>query len=393
VIQQLPDELRDPVCIFYLVLRGLDSVEDDMTFPLQHKRPLLLSFHEKLSQDGWTIRDVGDGPDYRVLLAHFDKVITVFKTLKAPYQNVIADVTKRMGKGMSDFAEKKLVNTTDDYNLYCHYVAGLVGHGLTRLFACSNLEDAKLESEDSLRVGNSMGLFLQKTNIIRDYLEDLDAGRTWWPQQIWGEHAKSLDHFKHHPTAPESVACLNHMVTDALELVPDCLQYLTRLSDPLIFRFCAIPQVMAIATLAQVYNNTDVFRRVVKIRKGLTAKLMLDTNNMDAVYSTFHALSKTMLQAVPEGDPSSKRTRELLQFIITATSGVPNNRCIEWASRIIWTVLIVSAIYLLYQTRQKNIDMELTGRVPSRPSLDWVIAVVFFLCLSYVFGFFGLSYV
>ncbi len=30
VIQQLPQELQDPVCIFYLVLRGLDSVEDDM---------------------------------------------------------------------------------------------------------------------------------------------------------------------------------------------------------------------------------------------------------------------------------------------------------------------------------------------------------------------------
>ena len=25
-----------------------------------------------------------------------------------------------------------------------------------------------------------MGLFLQKTNIIRDYLEDLEDGRTWY---------------------------------------------------------------------------------------------------------------------------------------------------------------------------------------------------------------------
>jgi len=30
-----------------------------------------------------------------------------------------------------------------------------------------------------------MGLFLQKTNIIRDYLEDLDSGRTFWPDEIW----------------------------------------------------------------------------------------------------------------------------------------------------------------------------------------------------------------
>src|SRR5258708_4494387 len=40
VIQQLPAELRDPVCVFYLVLRGLDSVEDDMTYPAEKRLPL-----------------------------------------------------------------------------------------------------------------------------------------------------------------------------------------------------------------------------------------------------------------------------------------------------------------------------------------------------------------
>ncbi len=73
------------------------------------------------------------------------------------------------------------------------------------------------------------------------------------------------------------------------------------------FRFCAIPQVMAIATLAQVYNNKHVFSRVVKIRKGLSAKLMLDTNTMEDVYRVFHHLAKKMLDNVPSRDPSAKR--------------------------------------------------------------------------------------
>jgi len=30
-----------------------------------------------------------------------------------------------------------------------------------------------------------MGLFLQKTNIIRDYLEDYVDGRAFWPQDVW----------------------------------------------------------------------------------------------------------------------------------------------------------------------------------------------------------------
>ncbi len=31
-----------------------------------------------------------------------------------------------------------------------------------------------------------MGLFLQKTNIIRDYLEDFVDGRAFWPQEVRG---------------------------------------------------------------------------------------------------------------------------------------------------------------------------------------------------------------
>lgn len=83
-----------------------------------------------------------------------------------------------------------------DYNRYCFYVAGLVGVGLSRLFAAGGApnERAFLElftaslilrastglessfySDDADRgekgLSNGMGLFLQKTNIIRDYLE------------------------------------------------------------------------------------------------------------------------------------------------------------------------------------------------------------------------------
>lgn len=48
VIQRLPSELRDAVCIFYLVLRALDTVEDDMAIEVGIKVPLLRAFHEKI---------------------------------------------------------------------------------------------------------------------------------------------------------------------------------------------------------------------------------------------------------------------------------------------------------------------------------------------------------
>jgi hypothetical protein len=48
-------------------------------------------------------------------------------------------------------------------------------------------------------LANHMGLYLQKTNIIRDYLEDITeepAPRMFWPKQIWGKYANELADFK-----------------------------------------------------------------------------------------------------------------------------------------------------------------------------------------------------
>lgn len=142
-----------------------------------------------------------------------------------------------MGEGMAEFAGRNLLQGTidiADYNLYCHYVAGLVGEGLTRLFA-------RFESPQVLKtaktLGNTMGLFLQKTNITRDFLEDLRDGRAFYPKEIWGRYASSLEEL----AEKQDLKCLNHMVTDALHCVPESLRYMQQLRTPEIFKFCAIP--------------------------------------------------------------------------------------------------------------------------------------------------------
>ena len=183
------------------------------------------------------------------------------------------------------------------YNRYCHFVAGLVGEGCARLFVARKLEDPQMAKE--LHLADQMGLFLQKTNIIRDYLEDYVDGRAFWPQSIWKKYSKSgdLGYFADQSkkeNMEESRKCLNELVTDALELAPDCLAFLSMLKCPEVFRFCAIPQVMAIATLERLYNNLDVFTGVVKIRKGLACKLVLNSNDISEVKSSFHMFAKSI---------------------------------------------------------------------------------------------------
>ena len=310
VIQQLNNELRDAVCIFYLVLRALDTVEDDTSIAEDVKVPILIDFHRHIYDNDWHF--ACGTKEYKVLMDQFHHVSTAFLELGKNYQDAIEDITKRMGAGMAKFICKE-VETIDDYDEYCHYVAGLVGLGLSKLFHASGSED--LATED---LSNSMGLFLQKTNIIRDYLEDINEipkSRMFWPREIWSKYVSKLEGLKYEENSVKAVQCLNDMVTNALMHSEDALKYMSALRDPSIFRFCAIPQIMAIGTLALCYNNIEVFRGVVKMRRGLTAKVIDRTKTMADVYGAFFDFASMLESKVDKNDPNAKKTLSRLGAI------------------------------------------------------------------------------
>lgn len=201
--------------------------------------------------------------------------------MKNRYRQVIKETARKMGAGMAEFIEKD-VESIADYDLYCHYVAGLVGYGLSELFIKSGLE-TDVELVNNTQLSNEMGLFLQKTNIIRDFHEDIHEDRVFWPSNVWKKHAKLLEDFLEPSNIDNAVRCLNELVTNALTHAPSVLDYLSRLKDQQIFNFCAIPQVMAIATLALIYNNKGVFKGAEKIRRGLAAKVNLP--NLEIFFS------------------------------------------------------------------------------------------------------------
>ncbi|XP_059647608.1 squalene synthase 1 isoform X1 [Cornus florida] len=323
VIQQLGTDLRNAVCIFYLVLRALDTVEDDTSIPTEVKVPILMAFHRHIYDPDWHF-SCGT-KDYKVLMDEFHHVSTAFLELGRSYQEAIEDITMRMGAGMAKFICKE-VETTDDYDEYCHYVAGLVGLGLSKLFHASGTEDL---ASDYL--SNSMGLFLQKTNIIRDYLEDINEipkSRMFWPRQIWSKYVNKLEDLKYEENSIKAVQCLNDMVTNALLHAEDALTYMSALRDPAIFKFCAIPQIMAIGTLALCYNNVEVFRGVVKMRRGLTAKVIDRTKTMSDVYGAFFDFSCMLKSKVDKNDPNATKTLSRLDTILKTCrdSGTLNKR-------------------------------------------------------------------
>lgn len=308
VIEQLHPDMRDAVMIFYVVLRGLDTIEDDTGLDNNVKLPLLGSFRDVLKRKDWTFDDISPSEKDGVVLREFDVVLRQFHELKSEYQDVIADIADRMGKGMAEYAAKESqhnydgVKTIADYDLYCHHVAGIVGEGLTRMALIAGFADRSLAKTPQLY--ESMGLFLQKTNIIRDYREDLDDGRSFWPQEVWKKYAKDLREFLKAENTDQGLFCISGLVVHSLRHVTDVLEYLSKVHDESLFRFCAIPQVMSIATLELVFNNPQVFQKNVKISKGLTAELILGSKEMPSVYKIFRHFVREIHRRNNPQDPN-----------------------------------------------------------------------------------------
>lgn len=309
VIQELHPELRDAVMLFYMVLRALDTMEDDMTLDPAVKVPLLRTFHEKLALKEYLFTDLGPNEKDRVVLVGFTNILVEYHKLKPAYQDIIRDMTEQMGNGMADYIVDDQFNllgvqTLKDFDLYCHYVAGLVGEGLTRLMALAGFADDDLVA-DGFAKCESMGLFLQKTNIIRDYNEDMHDGRSFYPKEVWSKYTAELPLFyKNKAFEQAGVWCINELVLNSLGHAKDVLSYLSLVRDPSSFSFCAIPQVMAIANLDLVYNNKTVLYRNVKIRKGTTVLLILESRTLPGVVRIFRRYIKRLNNKADVNDPN-----------------------------------------------------------------------------------------
>ncbi|KGQ00656.1 farnesyl-diphosphate farnesyltransferase [Paracoccidioides lutzii Pb01] len=227
VILELHPELLLPVCLFYLILRGLDTIEDDTSIPLKTKEPLLRNFHNFLDEDGWSFN--GNRPEEkdRELLVQFH-------------------------------------------------------NGLTRLFVEAGFANPALLNRPELYI--SMGLFLQKTNIIRDVKEDHVDKRCFWPKEIWSKHVDQFEDLFKPENRTVALNCNAEMILNALDHADECLFYLAGLKEQSIFNFCAIPQSMAIATLELCFRNEAIFERNVKITKGIACQLMVQSTQNVRVF-------------------------------------------------------------------------------------------------------------
>ncbi|KAJ2695003.1 bifunctional farnesyl-diphosphate farnesyltransferase/squalene synthase, partial [Coemansia spiralis] len=306
-------------------------------------------------QEGWTFKESGPGEKDALLLVEFDVVIREFLRLPDEYQEVIADITRQMGAGMAKYTQAR-VESLEDYHEYCHYVAGLVGHGLSRLFAVSGLEDRAVG--ERLELANSMGLFLQKTNITRDIHEDVLDGRCFWPKAIWGKYAETEEELITKANRERGVDALNEMCFNALQHIPDVLEYLGQIKEPSLFRFCAIPQTMAVATIVLCYDNPRVLEDNVKIRKGEALKLISQSTSIERVKTVFYRYMEQLEKKNHPDNPMYEPVAKIIDrtkrdIANTLKGGVPVSFTKEYLVLLMF-VAVAGAFFYSYHSEQQQ---------------------------------------
>ncbi len=83
---------------------------------------------------------------------------------------------------------------------------------------------------------------------------------------------------------------------------------------------------MAIATLSECFDNPRVFTGVVKIRKGLAARLILDSGTVEGVHCWFYDFARTMAERTPKDDPSRPKILAAVRAVIELTAPAARRR-------------------------------------------------------------------
>ena len=217
-ILNLDDRFRTPVMVEYNLNKTIDTIEDSTGLEADEKIDLITTFCTHLERDSYSSavqnRMLEVTPEEEAFVfKNYEATISLYNTLSGPEKELARRWTGEMAEGMCTFL-KKPINTHQDLNEYCYYVAGTVGLYLTNLLKLkgSNVSDEIFERLSVNAV--SFGLFQQKLNIIRDFVEDkITKQRSFWPQSYF-ENEK------------DNVKVLNRMCFDVLKNdIPGAIEY------------------------------------------------------------------------------------------------------------------------------------------------------------------------
>jgi farnesyl-diphosphate farnesyltransferase len=250
-IPVLPEPTRRQVMIAYLLFRIADTFEDAAHWTPPRRIEALREFRALLSDyspaearrlsSEWTAARPSPHAGYTELIGEVPLVLDGFFAEDPVAVASVREHVLRSAEGMAGFVARAeggspLVENLGDLKAYCYVVAGIVGEMLTELFLLDRKELSEIGPDLRDRAA-SFGEALQLVNIVKDSAVDVSEGRLFLPSSLARSEVFAL-------------------ARKDLERAAEYTRRLQASRAPRgIVEFCALPALLARATLAKVERS------------------------------------------------------------------------------------------------------------------------------------------
>lgn len=285
-IRILPEPLRRSVTVAYLLFRIADTVEDTAGLPRARRRALFdrLSDALRAQSNGHADPTRLATPELAEVLAfpitdgeadlmrNRDRVMQVYADLPQTTRAVLARWLLETIDGMEEMHKigestdgdgrtlrPKCLQTPEELDRYCWYVAGTVGMALTGLFA--DYSAATMDPNDPavLYDAEGFGRALQLTNILQDIAEDFSDGRCYLPENWLKEEGVPPAELLADQRRAASHRVVRRVAGKAFSDLMSAMRYTLRI--PARFRrlrvFCLWPMFAALRTLGLIVRGKN----------------------------------------------------------------------------------------------------------------------------------------
>lgn len=319
VVSYLEKPLREYLSAAYLVCRVVDNIED-CTEPYSWQRSRFEDFESLLAEPSRAASLVEAWGDYawpgltedeKRLMGPKDGTMLwqIYASMPALARQVIGRWARDMAQGMSRIEDPdqpprlahrdgvQILASLSDYNVYCYYVAGTVGHLATELavdfYGISGPSVAQLQL-----TSQACARGLQKTNIVKDFREDLARGVSYLPDE-WLRQAD----YRPLELAGAPLSWKRQVVDDVLAELREATQYVLALPyEAAGYRIasllCLFPAYQTLLRAAERGNSLFTADHNMKISRFTMMNCIRDARNLVRDNEAVLAYSRAAEEAI-----------------------------------------------------------------------------------------------
>jgi farnesyl-diphosphate farnesyltransferase len=271
------DELREPmareICLGYLLCRIADTVEDARHIPPADRVALLETYSRALDPDDetsveafrtavepWIPEEPSDDWD---VVARAPEAVAEFDALPPAAREVIRPSIRELVDGMATFVERYAdagglrLQSFEELEAYCWYVAGTVGEFVTKLL----VEDVEPAQRDSFRDdAESFALLLQLVNVAKDVATDYRTERNVYaPQDLLADEGLEPADIADASSGPAFAPVITQIVERAEQYLDGAQSWLETMPEVRgnTRSAWAIPFLLAVGTIRELKANPE----------------------------------------------------------------------------------------------------------------------------------------